>query len=160
MSTTLLDEILKGEEVLATGRRAPCLRAPHSVASSHARLLRSLVTGRSLPQALPCTLLHEGRHLAMLDPTARQPELPVRHTAHADPLPTCLVVRVRFSPPLWLTSPPTTARGGYAAQAADLASEVAGKDEARRGAAAQVLRTRVAQCATGERRPPGPRFAV
>ena len=78
MSTTLLDEILKGEEVLATGRRAPCLRAPHSVASSHARLLRSLVTGRSLPQALPCTLLHEGRHLAMLDPTARQPELPVR----------------------------------------------------------------------------------
>ena len=78
MSTTLLDEILKGEEVLATGRRAPCLRAPHSAASSHARLLRSLVTGRSLPQALPCTLLHEGRHLAMLDPTARQPELPVR----------------------------------------------------------------------------------
>jgi hypothetical protein len=78
MSTSLLDEILKGEEVLATGRRAPCLRAPHSAASSHARLLRSLVTGRSLPQALPCTLLHEGRHLAMLDPTARQPELPVR----------------------------------------------------------------------------------
>jgi hypothetical protein len=78
MSTSLLDEILKGEEVLATGRRAPCLRAPHSAASSHARLLRSLVTGRSLPQALPCSLLHEGRHLAMLDPTARQPELPVR----------------------------------------------------------------------------------
>ncbi|KOO32606.1 DNA replication complex gins protein psf3 [Chrysochromulina tobinii] len=77
MSTSLLDEILKGEEVLATGRRAPCLRAPHSAASSHARLLRSLVTGRSLPQALPCTLLHEGRHLAMLDPTARQPELPL-----------------------------------------------------------------------------------
>lgn len=78
MSTSLLDEILKGEEVLAKGRRAPCLRAPHSAALSHAHLLRSLVTGRSLPQALPCTLLHEGRHLAMLDPTARQPELPVR----------------------------------------------------------------------------------
>ena len=88
------------------------------------------------------------------------PSFRYAHTAHADPLPTCHVVDVRFSPSLWLTSPPTAARGGYAAQAADLASEVAGRSEARRGAAAQVLRTRVAQCATGERRPPGPRFAV
>ena len=72
--------MLKGEQV---GTHAGLGRTHDRLA-----LLRPLPPPLTAPfrpprvrQLLPCTLLHEGRHLSWLDPTAR-PGQPVRHHTH------------------------------------------------------------------------------
>jgi hypothetical protein len=70
-----LDSVLRDEQVFT--------------ASPRAARERPMPTARPTvcaPQLLPCTMLHEGRHLAWLDPSARQSE-PVRAAASAAPAP-------------------------------------------------------------------------